>query len=344
MEKKIDITDFEASNIVIDMAKSLGIEHEVTNKNEYCLRIPSSVGSGYVKAYNFDHGVSVIETDYLLKDDLVFELQRGVIHPLKIIFNRESSFYHKFKKEESFREIKTLQSLMVSSTLTDNHMFKIPANESVSIFSIEINRKLFEKKIEDFLSDMNDELVELFRDVNGIKQFIYIGNYSINVSETITEFTESELEGFMRSVSLEGKAYDVLTSHIQQYIDDLNSPNKRKILRQATIERLKEAVEIIENEIDTVDNIDILAKRVGINQNTLQRAFKSLYNSSIKEYITNHRIEKAKELLETTDLNITEITYKIGINSRSYFSKIFKKRYGLTPKAYKFKIRQTNTG
>ena len=342
MGKNLKVTDVAVSNIVIDMAKSLGIDYEVDH-NEYCLRIPESLGSGYVKAYTFDDGIGVIESDYFLKSDLVFELERGVIHPLKIMFNRESAFHHKFDSDKEFKEIKSLESLIVSSTPTDNHTFLIPKDTPICIFSLEINRKLFEKKIEDFIPNMNEDLISLFRDINGIVQFFYNGYYSLDISELMVEFTECELEGFMRSVFLEGKAYEILINQLQQYLDDLNTPEKRKILRQATIESLKEAVQIIENEIDAIDNISILAKRVGLNQNTLQSGFQHLYKSSVKEFIKNYRFEKAKELLETSDLNITQITYKIGINSRSYFSKIFKDRYGVSPKAYQAKARSTKS-
>lgn len=340
--KKLNITDVAVSNIVIDMAKSLNIDYD-ENGNEHCLRIPESLGSGYVKTYSFDSGIGVVESDYLLKNDLHFELERGVVHPLKIIFNRESLIYHKFDSDEALSEIKSLESLMVSSTPTDNHTFHIPADKPVCIFSLEINRKLFEEKIESFLPDMNEDLIGLFRDVNGIKKFFYKNYFSLDVAELIVEFTESELEGFMKSVFLEGKAYEILVNQLQQYLDDLNTPEKRKILRKATVESLKEAVSIIEKEIETIDNINTLAKRVGLNQNTLQSGFKHLYKSSVNEYIKNYRIEKAKDLLETSDLNITEITYKIGINSRSYFSKIFKQRYGVTPKAYQNRVRKTKS-
>ena len=143
----------------------------------------------------------------------------------------------------------------------------------------------------------------------------------------------------MRKVFLEGKAYEILTHQLQQYTDDLNEPDNRKILRQATIERVHEAVNIIEQEIESINNIQALAKKVGLNQNTLQQGFKQLHNSSVNEYIRNYRIDKSKELIETTSLNITEITYKVGINSRSYFSKLFKERFGLTPKQYLTKVR-----
>src|SRR5690606_28439653 len=91
---------------------------------------------------------------------------------------------------------------------------------------------------------------------------------------------------------------------------------------------------IIMKEIESIDNVAKIAKRVGLNQNTLQNGFQYLYKTSVNEYIKNYRIEKARELLEESDLNITEITYKIGISSRSYFSKLFKAHYGITPKQY----------
>ncbi|SEL95502.1 transcriptional regulator, AraC family [Aquimarina amphilecti] len=338
MKKKIHIQDRDVKDVVIDLAKSLGVSYEDAN-HEHCVRLPEEFGSGYVKSYQFDFGIGVVETDYLLKKDFHFELEKGIIHPLKIIFNRESGFYHKLEKNEESREIKRLENVIVSSTPKNNHVFKIPANTPICIFSIEINRKLFEGKIESFLANMNEDLVELFRDVNGINEFYYKNYYSLEISKFISEFTECELSGFMRQVYLEGKAYEILTHQLQQYLDDLNEPDRRLILRQATIESIEEAVTIIKEELESVDNVVNLAKRVGLNQNTLQNGFKQLYKTSVNEYIRNFRIDSAKELLETSELNITEITYKVGINSRSYFSKLFKNRFGVNPKQYLNQVR-----
>lgn len=338
MSKKLSVSDLETSDFVKDMADALKIDFD-ENHNEYCLRIPEELGSGFVKATIFDNGIGVLESDYLLKKELQFEFKKGVVHPLKIIFNRQSAFKHEFTEDKETQTIERLESVMLSSTPTNNHIFKIPANTPICIFSININRKLFEEKIESFLADMNEDLVNLFRDVNGIKKFYYKDQYSLEISKFIEEFTECELEDFMKAVFLEGKAYEILTNYLQQYLDDINTPEKRKILRKSTMESIEKAVGIIKNEIASVDNISALAKRVGINPNTLQNGFQHLYKSTVNEFIKNHRIEKAKELLETSNLNITEITYKIGVNSRSYFSKIFKKKYGITPKAYLKKSR-----
>lgn len=339
MTEKVSIKDLEVKDIIHDMAHILGIDVQEEN-NETCFEIPEELGSGYVKAITFENGLGVIEADYLLKKDVTFYLDNSLVQPLKVIFNRESAFSHKFKGLDNIHSIEHLESAILSCNGKHGHVFKMPANQPICIFSLEINRKLFEQKISDFLSEMNEDLEELFRDVNGINLFYYKGHYSLDIAKFMEEFTECDLEGFMRYVYLEGKSYEILTHHFQQYLDDLNKPDRRKILRQSTVNRIEEAANIIKEEIDMIGNIPALAKRVGLNQNTLQNGFKYLYKTSVNEFIRDFRIQKAKELIESTDLNITEITYKIGINSRSYFSKLFKEKYGLTPTKYMEKSRK----
>ncbi len=333
MEEKLNVKDLCAKDVVIGMANQLNVPYE-EDHHECCFNFPEEIGSGYVKAYQFDFGIGVVEIDYLLKEPLEITLEKGVVHPLKIIFNRESAIEHGFEKDDKNHKVRRLENLIAAGTSKNNHRFRIPANVNICMFSLEINRKLFEKKIEDFLPEMNEDLIELFRDVNGIQNFYYKNYYSLEISKFIEEFLDCEHEGFMKKVYQEGKVYEILTHQLKQYLDDLNEPNKRIILRQATIERIEEAVAIIDEELEKVDAVVNLAKRVGLNQNTLQNGFKQLYKTSVNEYIQNFRVEKAKALLENSELNITEITYKVGINSRSYFSKLFKKKYGVTPKQY----------
>lgn len=338
MKKKLSIGDLQVRDIIIDMAEALKVPVK-EDTNEIFLEIPKKLGRGYIKAYSFSHGVGVLEMDVLLKDKMEFVYEHSVVQPLKILFNRNSTIKHRFHGVDEEHEIHHLQSAILSSNVNHWHKITIPAEAPVTTFSLEINRKLFEEKIEAFIKDMNEDLEGMFRDVNGVNLFYYKGFFSLEISQFIEQFINCDLEGFMRSVYLEGKAYEILTHQLKQYLDDLNEPDGRCILRKSTVNRIEEAAKIIREEIDAVENVPELAKRVGINQNTLQNGFQQLYKTSVNEFIGNTRIEKAKDLLENSDLNVTEITYKIGISSRSYFSKLFKQRYGLTPKKYLEKSR-----
>ena len=53
------------------------------------------------------------------------------------------------------------------------------------------------------------------------------------------------------------------------------------------------------------------------------------------EYTNNYRLEKASALLSSTDKSIMEISLDVGFNSVSYFNKLFKNKYKLTPKEFR---------
>ena len=333
------ISDIDVKDVIVDMAKILNTDYEEEN-NEYSIRIPDDIGKGFVKGIKFSNGVGVLETVCLLKKKLKLELGKGVVNPLKIVFNRDCKFLYRNEEDGSSNEVERLECFISSGSIKNHHIFVLPADKPISIFSIEINRKQFEEKVDLLLSEMDQELEMVFRDVNGVNSFFYKSQYSLDISEKIDEFEDTEMSGFLKAVHSEGKVYEILTYCLKQYLDDLNAPEKRTIFRKVTLDKIEEAVKIIKDEIDTIGNIITLSRRVGINQNTLQSGFKRFYNVSVNEFIRNCRMDKAKELLLNTDLNITEITYKIGINSRSYFSKLFKEKYGMSPKVFQNKNRE----
>lgn len=337
----LKVSDIDIKEVISDLAKIFKADLEI-DVNEFCVRIPKKMGSGFIKGAHFENGLGVLEFDFLLKQKFVLEYKKGIVHPLKLLFNRESTITHKFEEEDEVNEIHRFENAILSSTPQNNHIFSFPKNEPICIYSLEINRKLFEQKISEFLEDMHEDLMALFRDVNGTRIFFHKAHYSLDIGEFLEEFTECELIDFMKMVYKEGKAYEILSHQLQQYLDDLNGEGKRKILRKAAVAKVEMAAEIIRDELDRMDNIVTLAKRVGLNQNTLQQGFKRLFKASVNEYVRNLRIERAKELLETTDLNVTEISYRIGINSRSYFSKLFKEKYGISPKDYHNQMRKAD--
>lgn len=82
-------------------------------------------------------------------------------------------------------------------------------------------------------------------------------------------------------------------------------------------------------------SLNVLSKRFGISPNYLSSVFKRTAGIGISEYINITRSAVARNLLESTDMSVTEIATKCGFNGSSYFTQIFKKLYGITPKKYR---------
>src|ERR1044072_7346613 len=80
------------------------------------------------------------------------------------------------------------------------------------------------------------------------------------------------------------------------------------------LEKAKEIKTFLENNYQENYDYTFLAKKFGMNTNSLSTAFRSLTNSSIHEYLIRIRIERAKKLLQTTDLNVMYIAARVGID------------------------------
>ena len=87
--------------------------------------------------------------------------------------------------------------------------------------------------------------------------------------------------------------------------------------------------------------IEILAEHVGLNPTYLSDLFKKEMNQTISQYITSRRMEAAKNMLLYSDISYEEIASVLAFSSQSYFTKVFRKTYGLTPKEYKDRFFRT---
>jgi AraC-like DNA-binding protein len=86
----------------------------------------------------------------------------------------------------------------------------------------------------------------------------------------------------------------------------------------------------INNNFDKELNLDLLSHIRFTSKFHLLRLFKKYYGQTPKQYLTDKRIEQAKELLNK-GTNVSETCFDIGFESPSSFSTLFKSRVGLTP-------------
>ena len=74
-----------------------------------------------------------------------------------------------------------------------------------------------------------------------------------------------------------------------------------------------------------------LCKALNMSRSNLFRKIKALTGQSVTGIIRNLRLEKARYLLLTTDLNVTEVCYRVGFASPNYFSRAIQEAYGMAP-------------
>lgn len=95
------------------------------------------------------------------------------------------------------------------------------------------------------------------------------------------------------------------------------------------------ALEYIRNFYTEKLTIEHVAAHVKLSPRQLTRLFSKELNTTIQDYINTLRLEKAKDLLRSTDLNVTRVAHSLGFNTSEYFTTCFKKSVGMTPKKYR---------
>lgn len=101
----------------------------------------------------------------------------------------------------------------------------------------------------------------------------------------------------------------------------------------------------LQQRLSTNVSVQALADQLGVSQRTLIRRFNATLRTTPRTYLQTLRIENARCLLETTNLGIKEIVERVGYLDANSFSRLFQKRLGLTPGAYRARLqRKQQTG
>lgn len=123
-----------------------------------------------------------------------------------------------------------------------------------------------------------------------------------------------------------------------------SSPNiVKEELSQPDETFLRKLNQLITDHLDSPElDVTFLCTEMGLSRASLYNKLKAMTNMGANDYINKFRMEKAIQLISTTDLTFTEIAEKIGFTTSRYFSTSFKQYTGETPTQYKEKIRKSS--
>lgn len=101
------------------------------------------------------------------------------------------------------------------------------------------------------------------------------------------------------------------------------------------LERMNQVASYLHTHYRSPISAEMLAKMSHYTYSYFSHSFKDVFGVSATNYLANIRIEKAKTLLTTTDMNITEIAESSGFSDSNYLARVFKKATGLSPLKYR---------
>jgi len=332
--KIYEVNSLPLKDVIMSLAKSMNTGF--SNKcQEYWVNIPDDIGSGEIRGVNFDNGLGIISYHCKFYQDLRIEFTVDDIHPVKYLYSVDGKVTHTFANENHDHIIEKYRCAIVASKMRNGHILKFEKGIDLKLVSLEIDRQKFLDNTTCEIDSLIGELADLFTDTTAKKTFYHEGFYGLafrNIFDNLDMYRERTL---IRKFFLESITLNVFVNQIIQFEDDLLHEDNRQLLRQNEVETAMQLTEYIENNLGKKLSISNLSSQSGLNANKLQILFKHLFDKTVNNYITDRRLSKAAELLKKSDLNISEIAGRVGFDNNSYFSKIFKDRYSLSPSVFR---------
>ena len=93
--------------------------------------------------------------------------------------------------------------------------------------------------------------------------------------------------------------------------------------------------DILDEHFDRPFDVSCLARRSGVSRAHLTRSFRLAYGCSIGEYVRRRRLQRATELLETSDLPLADVALTCGFYDQSHLCRHFRRHLGMTPSAWR---------
>ncbi len=243
----------------------------------------------------FNTGSSVCMEDQKYKEQIKFDSN--------ICWSGKQNKEHKsqglYCKDKQYRS----QYITFDNNLFDNIMHQQPqTNETTPIFQ-------------------NDAFLINFHTNISIKQTTLL-----NDLRNISMLTDK-----LQELYLESKVLDLIYTTINETPTNPNQNKNQIYLSTKDIECLQKAKNILIENMTNPPSLKELSRKSALNEFKLKKGFKQLFGNTVYGLLQEYRLNEAKKLLESNELNINEASTLVGYKSGSHFSKIFKEHFGINP-------------
>jgi AraC-like DNA-binding protein len=136
----------------------------------------------------------------------------------------------------------------------------------------------------------------------------------------------------LKRLYIESKALALISYSLAQLVPLAGNTRNNFALRADDKERILEARNILISNLGNPPSLLELARQVGTNKTTLNKGFRQLFGTSTFDYLRVYRLERAKALLETKRMNVTQAALDVGYSRQSCFTRAYKDHFGQNPK------------
>lgn len=147
----------------------------------------------------------------------------------------------------------------------------------------------------------------------------------------LSEIINGDFSDDLSEIFFQSKVFDILYAEFSSI--KKQEPKERISLSEFDLCALKKA-KILLSQADKIPSISELARAVHLNEFKLKAGFKQLFKQTPCEFARAQKMLRAKELLQTSDMNVFEVAKTLGFKHQSHFTKMFYDEFKILPKDF----------
>ena len=300
------------------------------------IKVPTKFGTGKITTIDFDNGLNLILVDVKLKSPITLNFAEGNINPLIFLHCQKGAIIHKLCNNSMHYQLDAMRSSITSCPTNSEQELIFPADKNLIVSLISVDRKEYTE-----LSNCHSEeehipeaFVEAISDDKSSGTFFYQGKSDYQLSKSLSVLFDADTDGLEDFIFAESNMFDALGHFIRNYKNNQNPTLTQLSLSQHDIECLHKAKDVIITNLNNAPTIPELAKMVGINQQKLKKGFKTIFGTTVNQFLIQKRMEAAKILLSQKGTSIRDVATQVGYSNQSHFSSKFRERFGMLPKDF----------
>lgn len=298
------------------------------NNQDNTFTLPNSDCNNLIIETKIQDDIFLMKSDIYIKEDTTIKTDshiEGLL--LNFVFKGENDYKslindYNIKAKDNFTGISLMNKEKGIEIFSKNSILK-----SINIV---VKKEFLEKNL-----PQNKISEKIFRNLEDKNCNMLLKNKYTNHKTSLiaNDIYTSPYVGNLERLFLHSKVLELLYTEFNDLSQNESSSKYEKIkFSDYDIDALHLARDILLNNMKNPPSIIELSKLVKLNEFKLKIGFKKLFDTTPYKYLHDYKMKKAKQLLETSDMNVTEIANEIGYKFLHNFSKVFAQKFGILPK------------
>ncbi|PIE03802.1 MAG: hypothetical protein CSA81_00420 [Acidobacteria bacterium] len=316
---------------IVNNAREFDLRKAEENRIEASWAWPGEIGTGQIFRVPLKSGLTLGMGDFQLFEDieLCFEpVPMPVVFHFLALSHGDYSLYR--EDRQTVLELAGPGFGSIAYFREWQGAFRLPCHVPFRGVVIYMEPEL----LAPLMADQYDHFPRVLADIaNGNHEASFFQTFYLtsSVHLAVNEILNCPYTGALKSFYLEAKAMEFTAYALSWMLDKNGGTEKIAPLSSEDIQRVHGVRQFLLNHLETPPSLMELTRRSGTNKNKLNNDFRKVFGTSIFEFLRISRLERARFLLETKQMNVTQVAFEVGYAHQQSFSRAFQQYFGVNP-------------